>query len=78
MPDRDRKRVPDHWSDVLKGSISQGPPILPILGTRKMRVSRGCAKKARRRVEMKQHREVWTDNVEAGESYFVFNPAADW
>ena len=26
MPDRERKRVPDHRSDVLKGSLSQGPP----------------------------------------------------
>ena len=31
---------------------------------------------------MKQLGEVWRsctrDNVEAGESYFVLNPAADW
>ena len=36
----------------------------------------------RRRIEMKQLREVWRsctrDNVEADESYFVLNPAADW
>ena len=42
-------------------------------------VWRGCT---RRRVEMKQLRDVWRsctrDNMEAGESYFVLNPAADW
>ena len=29
MPDRERKRVPDHRSDVLKGSLPQGPPTHP-------------------------------------------------
>ena len=29
MPDRDRKRVPDHWSHVLKGSLPQGPTAHP-------------------------------------------------
>ena len=24
-----RKRVPDHWSDVLKGSLPQGPSAHP-------------------------------------------------
>ena len=29
MPDRERKRVPDHRSDVLKGSLPRGPPAHP-------------------------------------------------
>ena len=29
MPDRERKRVPDHRSDVLKGSLPQCPPAHP-------------------------------------------------
>jgi len=37
MPDTKRKRVPDHRSDVLKGSLSRRV-LLPILGTRKIRV----------------------------------------
>ena len=28
-PDRERKRVPDHRSDALKGSVPQGPPAHP-------------------------------------------------
>ena len=29
MPDRERKRVPDHRSNVLKGSFPQGPSDQP-------------------------------------------------
>ena len=29
MPDKERKRVPDHRSDVLKGSLPQDPPAHP-------------------------------------------------
>ena len=29
MPHRERKRVPDHRSDVLKGSLPQGPTAHP-------------------------------------------------
>ena len=29
MPDRERKRVPDHRSNVLKRSLPQGPPAHP-------------------------------------------------
>ena len=29
MPERERKRVPDHRSDVLKGALPQGPPAHP-------------------------------------------------
>ena len=45
MPDRERKRVPDHRSDVLKGSVPHGRqscgltdtqcPIVPLPLTRK-------------------------------------------
>ena len=49
MPDidEDRKRVPDHRSDLLKGSLPQGPPVHPR--SRNMEDLR---------VEMKQLREV--------------------
>ena len=39
MPDRERKRVSEHRSDVPKGRISPPGGLLPILVTRKMRVS---------------------------------------
>ena len=39
MPDRDRKRVPDHRSDVLKRSLPR--VLLPILGTLNIWVSKG-------------------------------------
>ena len=29
MPDRERKRVPEHRSDVLKGSLTHVPPAHP-------------------------------------------------
>ena len=29
MPDRERKRVPEHRYDVLKGSLLPGPPAHP-------------------------------------------------
>ena len=29
MPDRERKSVPDHRSDILKGFLPQGPPARP-------------------------------------------------
>ena len=29
MPDRERKRVPDHRSDVFSGSLTQSPPAHP-------------------------------------------------
>ena len=39
MPDTKKKRVPDHRSDVLKGSLPQGPlrycagTLAPVYGT---------------------------------------------
>ena len=54
MPDRDRKRVPDHRSDVLKIS-PQGSPAHPR-NTEGQSI-RGLGK--RRRTEMKQPKEVW-------------------
>ena len=78
MPDRERKRVPDHRSDAMKGSLPQGPPA-HSKNTEYPSI-RGWTKTARRRVEMKQLREVWRsctrDNVEADVGYFVLNPAA--
>ena len=63
-------------SNVLKGSLTQGPPAHPR-NTEDASI-RGWV----RRVEMKQLREVWRscsrNNVGADESYFVLNPAADW
>ena len=32
MPDRERKRVPDHGSDVFEGSLPQGPTTYPRNG----------------------------------------------
>ena len=29
MPDRERKRVPDERSDILKGSLPKSPPAYP-------------------------------------------------
>ena len=44
MPDRERKGVPEHRSNVLKGSLSQGPSAHP----RNMEDASicGCAKTA--------------------------------
>ena len=75
-----REGVPEHRSNVLKGSLPQGPPAHPR-NTEYLSIC-GWAKRMRRRVEMKKLREVWRgctrNNVEADESYFVLNPAADW
>ena len=80
MPEIERKGVPEQRFNVLKGSLPQGPPAHP--GDTEDASIRGCAKRARRRVVMKQLREVWRsctrNNVDADESYFVLNPAADW
>ena len=80
MIDMEMKRVPDHRSDVLKGSVTKGPPAHPR-NTEYPSIW-GWAKRARRRVEMKQLQAVWMscarDNVEADESYFVLNLDADW
>ena len=37
MPDRERKGVPEHRSDVLKGCLPQD--LLPIIGIRNIPVS---------------------------------------
>ena len=78
MPDRERKRVPDDRSDILKGSLPKSPLAHPWDTENP---SRGWTKRTRRRIELKQLGDVWRsctrDNVEAGESYFVLNPAAD-
>ena len=80
MKTEKEKRVPDHRTDILKGSLPQGPPAHPK-NTENPSI-RGCSKRAKRRAEMKQLREVWRsrtkENLEADESYFVLNPAADW
>ena len=57
MPNRERKRVPNHKSDVLKWSLPQGPPTHPR--NSEYPSIRGWTKRARRRVEIKQLREVW-------------------
>ena len=67
-----RGRVPDDWSDLLKGSVPQGPPAWSP-NTEGSSIRAG-EKTARRRVEMKQLREVWVnctrDYVEASEGFF--------
>ena len=57
MPDRERKRFPEHRSDILKGSLPQGSPAHPR-NTEYLSI-RGRAKRAQSRVAMKQLREVW-------------------
>ena len=80
VADRERKRVPYHRSDVLIGSLRQGPSTHPR-NTEDASI-RGWAKRARRRVEMMHLREVWgsctRDNVETDVRYVVLNLAADW
>ena len=46
MPDRERKRVPDHRSDVLKGSLLQGPLAHPW-NTEYLRLSEESGKESR-------------------------------
>ena len=76
MPDKEMKIVPDHRSDVLNGSSC---PSKEHRRSEYLRLSE--EKRTRRRVEMKQLRKVWRsctrDNVEADDSHFVLNPAAD-
>ena len=81
MPDRQGKRVTDHRSDILKGSIPRA--FLAILGTRKTRMFE--AERREREGEnskMKQLREVWRsctrDSAEADDSCFALIPTADW
>ena len=66
MSDGERKRVPDHRSDVLKGSVPHGPPAHP-----RNTEDPSFRGRARRRAEMKQLGEVWRrytkDSVEAHE-----------
>ena len=79
MPNRERKRVPDDRSDILKGSLPKSPPADPW-DTENLSIW-GWTKRTRRRIEVKQLGEVRRscsrNNVEAGESYFVLNPAVD-
>ena len=62
MPYRDMEVVPADLSNVLTGILRQ--VLLPILGTRKIRVSeadrkkRGKKKKKKKEVEIKQFKEV--------------------
>ena len=78
MLDRERQWVPDDRSDILKGPLPKSPPAHPW-DTENPSIW-GWTKRTRR-TETKQLGEVWRsctrDNVEAGESYFVLNPAAD-
>ena len=74
-----RKRVLDDRSDILKGSLPKSSPEHPR--DKENPSIWGWTKRTRRRIEVKQLGEVWSsctrDNVEAGESYFVLNLAAD-
>ena len=64
MPYGERKRVPDDRSDILKGSLPKGPPAHP-LDTENPSIEKENRGEATRR------------GMEAGESYFVLNPATD-
>ena len=65
MPARERKRVPDDRSDILKGSLPKSPPAHPW--DTENPSTWGWTKRRRRRMEVKQLREVWRscnrDNV---------------
>ena len=80
MPDRERKRVPDHRSSVIhiRGSHPPGPPAHPR--SVEYPSIQGWAKRARRRAEMKQLREVWRSCTIVkcqSRDYFLLKPAAD-
>ena len=74
-----KKRVPDDRSDILKGYLPKSPPAHPW-DTENPSIW-GWTLRTRRRIEMKQLRDVWRsctrDNVEKGKSYVVMNSAAD-
>ena len=77
MSNRERKGVPEHKSNVLKGSFPQSPSVHPRnSGDPSIR---GWS---RRRVEMEQLREAWWSctrgKLEADLSYYILNPAAEW
>ena len=77
MPERERKRVPNQRSDVLKGSLPQGPTAHPR-NTEYLSI-RFSATRARRRDKATQKRiEAGAVPAKVYESHFVFNPAADW
>ena len=56
MPDRERKRVPDDRSRLLKGLVVAPRVLLTVLGTWKIQVSEAELKRAKGRAEMKQLR----------------------
>ena len=57
MPDRERKRVPDDRSAILKWSLPKSPSAHPW-DTENPSIW-GWTKRRRRRIKMKQLREVW-------------------
>ena len=71
MPDRERKRVPDHRSDVLKNLSPR--VLLPVLGTRKIRVSEASEESVRQSRDKQLRERCTRDNVEADESYVVLD-----
>ena len=56
MPDRERKRVPDVRSGLLKGLVVAPRVLLTVLGTWKIRVSEAELKRTKGRAEMKTQR----------------------
>ena len=56
MPDRERKRVPDDRSRLLKGLVVAPRVLLTVLGTWKIQVSEAELKRAKGRAEMNQLR----------------------
>ena len=73
MPERERKRVPYHRSNILKESHPQGPPAHPR-NMEYLRLSEESEKESRDEATQRS----MGDCVEADESCFVLNPAADW
>ena len=71
MPDRERTGVPEHRSNVLKGSLPQGPSAHP-------RNAAESEKGSRDEATQKDMEELYQKQYGSRYSYFVLNPAADW
>ena len=61
-PDRERKRVPDHRSDALKGSVPQGPPAHPR-NTEYPRLSEESEKESRDETTQRGMEELYQRQV---------------
>ena len=83
MPVRESKKAEDHRPDEFNGSVPRGLPAHPR-NTEDSYIRSWYRDEATQRSmeELYQKQEVWSsctrNNVEADESCFVLNSAADW